>query len=236
MKAIIWWLKLSLFTAVFISCNEENTEEHVIERGTVVDSQGHVYATVKIGDQWWMAENLAVNTFNDGTSISEILPDAPDSVWANVTGPAYTFVNDTLYGLLYNHAVIQDPRGIAPAGWHVPTDEDWKKLEETIGVSNVNSLGWRGETEAEDLVPKFSIGWLEGSYLFGTGKYGFEALPGGCILFNGERSSQGNTAFWWTSSSNQDEAYYRYIDANKKQIFRQKTYTNYGMSIRCVKN
>ncbi|MFM2196541.1 MAG: hypothetical protein RL092_2141, partial [Bacteroidota bacterium] len=66
MKAIIWWLKLSLFIAVFISCNEENTDEHVIERGTVVDSQGQVYTTVKIGDQWWMAENLAVNTFNDG--------------------------------------------------------------------------------------------------------------------------------------------------------------------------
>lgn len=236
MNAKYWILKFSLLCFLFISCNEENTEEYIIERGTVVDSQGQVYSTVKIGDQWWMAENLAVKTFNDGTSIFEVSPELPDTVWRNLTGPAYTFVNDTLYGLLYNYAVVEDSRGIAPEGWHIPTDDDWKKLEETIGVSNVNSLGWRGEREAEDLVPKFSIGWLEGSYLFGTGKFGFEALPGGCILFNGIRSSQGNNAFWWTSTPTNTEAYYRYIDADKKQIFRQKTYKNYGMSIRCVKN
>ncbi|MFM7770143.1 MAG: fibrobacter succinogenes major paralogous domain-containing protein, partial [Bacteroidota bacterium] len=170
------------------------------------------------------------------TPILEIQPNSPDSTWAQLNEPAFTFVNDTLFGMLYNHAVISDTRGIAPEGWHIPTDEDWKQLEEFIGVSNVHSLGWRGDREAEDLVPKFSLGWLEGSYLFGTGKYGFEALPGGCRLFNGMRSSEGNMAFWWTATSSQNEAYYRYIDGNKKQIFRQKTNKNYGMSIRCVKN
>ena len=236
MKHTFKYFSFVVSCLILFSCNREVENEYVIERGSVADYQGRVYQTVKIGDQWWMAENLAVTHFNDGTPIQSILPNEVDSVWAQISGPAYTFVNDSIFGLLYNYAAVSDSRGIAPAGWHVPTDEDWKKLEETIGVANVNDLGWRGEREAEDLAPKFSLGWLEGSYMFGTGKYGFEALPGGCRLFNGMRSSEGNMAFWWTSTSNDTDAYYRYIDANKKQIFRQKTNKNYGMSIRCVKN
>ena len=126
----------------------------------------------------------------------------------------------------------------APEGWHVATDEDWKALEREVGMSQneSNALGWRGTIEAELLTAKNSSGWPEGEVLFGSDAYQFNAKPGGCRVFNGELNLQGNTAFWWTATTDGNEAWYRYIDASQTRIFRQHTYKGYGMSIRCVKN
>jgi uncharacterized protein (TIGR02145 family) len=98
------------------------------------------------------------------------------------------------------------------------------------------ALGWRGSIEAELLTAKNSVGWPEGATLFGKDTYQFSAKPGGCRVFNGELNLQGNTAFWWTASTDGNEAWYRYFDASQTRIFRQHTYKGYGMSIRCVKN
>jgi uncharacterized protein (TIGR02145 family) len=222
---------------LFTGCQEEEAPVRVIETSTVTDVDGNVYKTVKIGNQWWMAENLAVTRFNDSSSISYISFGAIDSDWANTIEPAYTFSNDGQYGNLYNFSVVEDNRNIAPEGWHVPTDEDWNLLEKEIGMSTVetNALGWRGNNEAEKLTSLFSVGWPEGAALFGTDEFGFNAKPGGCRVFNGMASS-GSVAFWWTASALGNEAWYRYIDANQTRIFRQHTYKGYGMSIRCVKN
>lgn len=229
-----------LFFAVLVlfGCSDRSNEPRTIETSTVTDIDGNVYKTVKIGNQWWMAENLATTHFNDGTSLDFYALNDIDSLWANASSPSYTVINDTLFGYLYNYNVVESTKNIAPEGWHVPTDEDWKMLEKEIGMSEeeANSLGWRGENEAEKLTVKYSRGWPEGSALFGTDEYGFQAKPAGCRLFNGEVNYQGNVAFWWTSSINGNEGWYRYIDANQTRIFRQHTYKGYGMSIRCVKN
>lgn len=220
------------------SCKPNETDTKVIETGTVTDIDGNNYKTVKIGNQWWMAENLAVTHFSDSTDIALIDITSMDSTWANSLNPAYSSINDGQYGFLYNYAVVESEKNIAPEGWHVATDEDWKMLEREIGMSAIesNALGWRGETEANKLTARYSYGWPDGSPLFGTDEFGFNAKPGGCRIFNGETNIQGNTAFWWTSNSEGNEAWYRYIDANQTRIFRQHTYKGYGMSIRCVKN
>ena len=223
---------------VFTGCQEEVIPPRVIETSTVTDVDGNVYKTVKIGNQWWMAENLKVTRFSDSSSVAFISVNALNSDWQNAMEAAYTSLNDGQYGLLYNFPVVENTKNIAPDGWHVPTDEDWKMLEKEIGMSTeeIQSLGWRGSIEAKKLTSLYSVGWPEGTALFGTDEYGFNAKPGGCRVFNGETNYQGNTAFWWTASTNGNEGWYRYIDANQTRIFKQYTYKGYGMSIRCVKS
>ena len=227
-----------LSAALFQACKPEESESRILETGTVTDIDGNVYRTVKIGNQWWMAENLAVTRFNDGSSLDFYALTDADTMWANATNPSYSVINDSLFGYLYNFLVIDNSKNIAPEGWHVASDEDWKILEQEIGMASeeAQSLGWRGEKEADKLVTLYSRGWPEGAVLFGTNEFLFDAKPGGCRLFNGQTNIQGNTAFWWTSTPNGNEAWYRYIDANQNRIFRQHTYKGYGMSIRCVKN
>jgi len=222
---------------LFSGCQEEEAPMRVIETSTVTDVDGNVYKTVKIGNQWWMAENLAATSFNDGTPLEFCSIFSLDTVWSSATLATYTTVYDGLLGQLYNYAVVESDKNIAPEGWHVATDQDWKILEKEIGMSaaETEALGWRGDVEAEKLTSLYSEGWPSGSALFGTDEFGFNARPAGCRVFNGETNG-GAMSFWWTASSNGNEGWYRYIDANQTRIFRQHTYKGYGMSIRCVKN
>ena len=98
--------------------------------GTVKDADGNKYNTVKIGNQVWMVENLKTTKYNDGT---EILNVTSDTQWANLTTGAYCNYdnlesNAEIYGRLYNWYAVNTGK-LAPAGWHVPTDDDWIILE-----------------------------------------------------------------------------------------------------------
>ena len=236
-------MKQILFFVVFIflglqACQKEIDTPIVLEYGTVTDADGNTYKTVKIGNQWWMCENLRVKHFRNGSDISFIGNVNQDSVWANATEPAYCFLNDTLFGCFYNSFAVQDSRKLAPTGWHIPSDVEWKTLEKTIGMSDleVNALAWRGTNEAELLLNKNLEGWQTGTVPFGMDTYDFSIFPAGCRLFSGEITS-GFTAFFWTATATANShAYYRYFDHQKKNIFRQTTYPQYGMSIRCVKD
>ena len=236
-------MKQVLFIVVFLmlglqACEKDTNTPMVLEYGTVNDVDGNTYKTVKIGDQWWMCENLRVKHFQDGSEISYIGNVNQDSVWANATESAYSLLNDTLNVSYYNSFAVQDSRKLAPAGWHIPTDEEWKTMEKTIGMSESqsNQLAWRGTNEAEILLNKNGEGWQTGTVPFGIDTYDFSVLPEGCRLFSGEITS-GFTAFFWTATSTANgHAYYRYFDSQKKNIFRQTTYPQYGMSIRCVKD
>jgi len=232
---------LFTFSILFLSvgCKKESTEEKkILEYSTVTDIDGNVYRTVKIGDNWWMAENLKVSRFNDGSPLTLISIDDPNENWATSTLPSYSVINDSLFGFLYNGLVVQSEKQIAPVGWHIPSDTDWKQLEKELGMSesDINQLGWRGQSEAEQITSLYSAGWPEGIYLFGNNKSGFNALPGGCRIQDGRTNINNNTAFWWTSTADAEELYYRYIDAQESRIFRQHVYANYGMSIRCIKD
>ncbi len=226
-----------LFVLISISCKKEIPVEIQNEQGTVTDVDGNIYKTVKIGEQWWMAENLNVKSYNDGTPILEVSPLENDSTWsANTEGAMCR--NDIRYGLLYNWFAITSTKKIAPIGWHIPTDDEWKTLERELGMSESESdkTAWRGSDEAEQLIIKSSVGWPSESAAFGTNKSGFTALPGGCRLFNGSSNTNSNTAFWWTSTEMDGNGWYRYLDYKKKTVFRSKTFKNYGLSIRCVKD
>jgi uncharacterized protein (TIGR02145 family) len=232
-----------LFIVVFLvlglqACQKETNTPVVLEYGTVSDVDGNTYKTVKIGEQWWMCENLRVQHFQNGSEIAFIGNVNQDATWANTTSPAVSSINDQVFGCYYNYLAVKDVRKLAPVGWHIPSDEEWKTLEKTIGMTEnqVNALAWRGTNEAEYMINKNTEGWPLGTVPYGVDTYDFSVLPAGCRLANGELT-YGNTAFFWsTTATSNGLVYYRYFDYKKKNIFRQTTYPQYGMSIRCVKD
>jgi uncharacterized protein (TIGR02145 family) len=100
--------------------------------GTISDQDGNIYKTIKIGTLTWMAENLRVTTYNDGTPIAEIIEN---DKWNSSTTGAYCNYNNTnnlstiaTYGHLYNWYAVNTGK-LAPQGWHVPTQGEWAYLE-----------------------------------------------------------------------------------------------------------
>lgn len=233
-------LLFSSFTSTFfIGCkDDEEPPVPVLETGTMTDIDGTIYKTVKIGDKWWMAENLRVTQFRNGTTL---LDRGNEADWQ--TGlPArcdYPLSPDTV-GLLYNYAAVTSPDNLAPEGWRVPTDDDWKQLEKHLGMSDTeaNKLAWRGTNQAEQLRIASPIGWEVYGNVWNTNSSGFSADAGSCRLHDGTFGSPGlfSTGFWWTVSEyTPTEAFYRYMDYKNANIFRSHTLKNYGMSVRCVK-
>lgn len=237
-KTVFNYFSLLLFSFFFLFSCQKETNTISIEKGFVSDVDGNSYQTVKIGDQWWMAENLKVKHYNNGNSIFNIPIYESDSVWEDCLIGSYCCFDDSIYGYLYNHMALEDSRKIAPEGWHIPTDAEWKELEKHIGMSQQQreNYAWRGTNEGEKLMNKALVGWPQSSIAFGTNQYGFSALPGGCRLHNGYTNQEKNTAFFWASDVISNQAIYRSLDSQQKNIFRQKIYRAYGMSVRCVKD
>lgn len=232
-------IALGLFTAItVISCDkEEDKKKIIVEKGTVTDVDGNVYETVKIGNQWWMAENLNVTHYNDSTpifnadAISKWVLDSSSYRAFNTTGLAP--------GLLYNWNAVNDSRKIAPKGWHIPTDAEWKELEVTVGMSqsDAEKTSWRGTDEANKLRKEGYSEWTEFETIWSNNDYGFSATAGSCVVYNGDLGEPGlkHTGFWWTRTLNpENKPWYRYMDYKKSNIFRYYDEKSYGFSVRCV--
>ena len=231
----------TIFIAFLCSCKKDsNSAAH--ETGTLMDIDSNVYKTVKIGNQWWMAENLKVIRYSNGDSISNIGKRLDSAMWNK--SESGTYYVGTI-GTFYNYYAVADTRNIAPAGWHIPSDAEWKELEIYLGMnpSEADSVNWRGTDQGNKLkiqglgatvwtnpVNKYEV--------WGTNESGFSAIGAGCVMFNGVEGIPGanSTGFWWTSSSWGNDAWYRYLDYNKPNVFRYFGAKTYGFSIRCVKN
>jgi len=221
-----------------------NDPVYTYETDSIIDIDGNVYKTVRIGDQWWMAENLRVKKYRNGTNIYYNASMTPTE-WAGLTTGAYCNLNDShipANGSLYNWYAIVHPGGLAPEGWRIPTDEDWKKLERFIGMhaDTINLSGWRGTHEGEKLKSRISekFSWKLDPNMNHTNQYGFTAFPGGLRLFNGSFGESGGSAgFWWSSTeAGNGNAWYRYLDYRVGGVFRYFAPKASGYSIRCVKD
>ena len=136
---------------------------------TVTDIDGNVYETVQIGNQHWMAENLKVTHYNNG---SEILNITSNGDWGDLSIGAYGDYDNSPnisnnYGRLYNWFVIVDERGVCPEGWHIPSDEEFMTLEMFLGMSEseANSTGYRGTNEGSKLASNADL--LQVTLIFG---------------------------------------------------------------------
>jgi uncharacterized protein (TIGR02145 family) len=207
---------------------------------TVTDYDGNVYQTVLIGDQCWMMENLKVTHYRNGDPIPHV---TDGGTWEGLTSGAYCNYNNdegnvATYGRLYNWYAVDDSRNIAPAGWHVPTDEEWKQLEMYLGMSQAEAddVGWRGTDEGGKLKEAGTTHWYppnEGA----TNESGFTALPGGYRNYYGYFTSMGYIAYFWSSTEYDSLfAWRRHLDYYSSQVSRYSSYKQLGFSVRCVRD
>ncbi len=229
------------FFMLFVSCNKNSPTGAENDDNTLTDIDGNIYQVIQIGNQWWMAENLKVTHYRNG----EAIPNVTDgSEWSNLTTGAYSMYDNSeskgnIYGYLYNWYTIDANHNIAPQGWHVPTDEDWKELEMFLGMSQteVDSIPWRGTDEGGKLKETGTTHW-NAPNTGATNESGFSALPGGCHWHdNGNFLSIYQMAKFWSSTEyNNDSAWYRTLWYNGSQVGRTRSGKRYGYSIRLVRD
>lgn len=193
---------------------------------------------VKICNQTWMIKNLDVATYRNGDPIPNVTDAA---AWTALTTGAYCYYNNdsatyaAIYGKLYNWYAVNDPRGLAPVGWHVPSDAEWNILTKCIDPladTTCNSCNTAGGPMKET----GTIHWLSPN-TGATNSSGFTGLPGGNRFWTGPFTSFGGFGFWWSSTENGTSyAWYRYLDYSQSYIFRHFYSGNYGFSVRCVKD
>ena len=142
--------------------------------------------------------------------------------------------NKTVSGALYNGYAVQSQK-LCPAGWYVPTEDDWETLELTLGMTHteINSTGWRGTDQGSKL--KFESGWNNNGN--GTNSSGFSALPVGIRESgNTDFSGLGTFTTWWSSTSSMGFATTRSLSYDSDKIYRMTLVMVYGFSVRCIKD
>jgi len=211
----------------------------------VKDIDGNSYKTVKIGEQIWMAENLKVTHYRNGDPIPN-LTDEND--WENTEQGAYCNYDNNednveTYGRLYNWYAVDDKRGLAPRGWHIPTDDEIKELEMHLGMSQEEADGRtrRGTNEGSKLAGGDDFGRLNGALVktpeFGAS--GFDFLPGGYrYYFGGYYDYMGIYGTFWSSTVNEATpcAWNRMLHYSDSGISRLSSYLKNGCSARCIKD
>jgi uncharacterized protein (TIGR02145 family) len=199
---------------------------------------GKSYLTVLIGDQCWMAENL-----NVGDKITGMKIPGNNGV---IEKHCYNDdeANCDLYGALYrwnemmNYTTVEMTQGICPKGWHIPSDYEWKILENELGMgkAEADAAGWRGTDEGGKLKAAGTTYW-EDPNTGATNSSLFTALPAGGLDNEGNYSGLGYYTDYWTSTLIIDtQCWYRYLSADESRIYRVDGNRDYGTSVRCVED
>lgn len=237
MKSTFTFMLIVAFSTAYINAQ--------ITGKTPADGSGNTYNWVKIGDQYWMSENLKTTKFTNGNDIptgytnAEWLSLMNDAT--NTGTPAYASYPgaESTDGFLYNWFAVTDSRGICPEGWEVPDDDDWIELEVYAGMldSIAKIIGWRHTNyEGEELKSTTrSFG--------GTDIHGFNALPSGHREKDGGTfAAYDNDAYFWTNqqatghSTAHLQGWRRVFRKNYTSINRSPINKAAGQSIRCVKD
>jgi uncharacterized protein (TIGR02145 family) len=205
---------------------------------TMTDQDGNIYKTIAIGTQTWMAENLRVTTYRDGTTIPEL---RSGQEWNTAEKGAFCNYNNTAsadtilyYGRLYNWYAFTDNKNIAPEGWHVPTLEEWVQLYDHLGgldaggkLKEINNTHWKSPNSQAD------------------NSSGFTALPGGmrgADRFNGFENAPfggaGESGVWWSSTEDSDwqaKSTQLHYGGGQGSVYGAISKES-GLSIRCIKD
>ena len=185
--------------------------------------------SVTIGTQTWTAKNLDVATFRNGDAIPEAKTNEEWQAAGVNKRPAWCYYNNdpkngTNYGKLYNWYAVNDARGLAPVGYHIPTDTEWTKLDNLLG--GVMVAGYK---------MKSISGWLKKHN--GNNSSGFSGLPGGFRDDSGVFSHGGGDGSWWSASEvSESNAWIRLLSSYNSNLGRYSYYKQYSISVRCVKD
>ncbi|MEI6748081.1 MAG: fibrobacter succinogenes major paralogous domain-containing protein [Bacteroidales bacterium] len=234
MKIVLILLVLTIFP--FFSFSQVKSDDQV------VDIDGNIYNTVKIGNQIWLKENLKVTRYNNGAPIS-LIKDT--NAWTSLTTPAYCNYKNSEriaqeYGRLYNYYTVVDPRKLCPAGTHVPTDNEWETLSDFLGGMKVAGGKMKESGTKHWRSPNvITIDTMNGDFSeISLEDCGFSALPSGrqyhnCYTFLGEY-----TQIWSSTSCEYDDdlVWCRYMTFSLPHLNRFTYKKHYGLSVRCLKD
>jgi uncharacterized protein (TIGR02145 family) len=194
--------------------------------GSVTDNEGNKYATITIGTQTWMAENLRATKFRNGDLIPKTSSYNQDLTIEETPVYQWEMTNPSVYGRLYTWYAATDTRNICPEGWHIPSDAEWNTLTDYIGgiagsadkMRETGTTHWTGTNNA-------------------TNSTGFTALPAGYVQATTYEFFVSGSATWWSSTSqNAGSAYCRNIYGSFANVQKPVYSKKYGMAIRCVKD
>jgi uncharacterized protein (TIGR02145 family) len=206
-------------------------------RKDVTDIDGNIYKTVKIGKQLWMAENLRTTRYQNGDLIGTTTPATLD-ISTEIT-PRYQWAYDgdesnvTTYGRLYTWFVASDSRNVCPAGWRVPTFDEWLILYDPH-----NTVA--SETSGAQLMEIGTTHWNRPD-ISGTNETGFTALPGGIRSIYGTFRNMTNVGEYWSSQESPYLGFALYYPIPVPGTFGLTPSTvilpkEIGLSIRCLKD
>jgi uncharacterized protein (TIGR02145 family) len=186
------------------------------------------YPSVTICSQKWMDKNLDITTYRNGDTIAYV---TDPTAWAALTTGAWCYYNNdpstnATYGKLYNWYAVNDSRGFAPAGWHVPSDAECTTLETCLG----------GSVAGGKMKVTGTITWTSPN-TGATNTSGWAGLPGGYRGTNGSFLNVGNNGGWWSSTeSSTPDAWYRFLDFSNGNILRFSGVKKVGFSVRCLRD
>ena len=192
------------------------------------------YPEIKIGSQIWMSKNLNVDTFRNGDPIIQAKTFEELKLAARDERAAYCYYGNLktrgeLFGKLYNWHAVNDPRGLAPQGWHIPTVEEWEKLIDFLG----------GENDASSKLKAKDWWKMDDS---ANNKSLFNAMPSGYRYDDGDFDYIFYKAKFWTPEltvrSNGASAYTFLLESDnfEKAVKKDSAGRNFFMSVRCIKD
>ena len=210
------------------------------------DVDGNLYQVISIGNQVWMKKNLTVTKYRNG---NPIVTGLSDNDWLNTTQGSYSVYNNAssnngTYGKLYNWYAVSDPRGLCPAGWHVPTDHDWNMLTKFLDPeADTNCVSFwcsnlaEGKLKDAGTIQAGTGLWNEPNN--GSNSSGFTGLPAGSREFDGGYLGLNDYAIWWSSNSYSNGAArwgYSLPYNSCRNSSRTNAVYSYGFSVRCLKD
>jgi uncharacterized protein (TIGR02145 family) len=194
-----------------------------------IDIDGNAYPTIVIGNQVWMAENLRVTKYRNGNPIPIVTGDA---AWQALTSGAYCWYNNNQsanakYGAMYNWYAVNDPRGLCPQGWRVPTNADWTTLINALGGTNLAG----GKLKATSPLWQSPNGDA-------TNSTGFSGLPGGFRWSWGLFEHVGVRGAWWTGTQDSFTGLVSswYVYSTNGNAFHGEADQWRGLSVRCIRD
>ena len=218
---------VALTALVLTSCGESSRKANTTTNH--VTTEEDTINKITIGEQVWMVENLNVDTFRNGEPILEVKTEDEWKKASDEKKPAWSYYNNnpdngSPYGKLYNWYAVNDPRGLAPKAWRIPSDKDWSKLTDFLG----------GESVAGKKMKSSNL-WTETEEC--SNESGFSGLPGGCRNSFANFSQIGEYAYWWSSTDNGSNAWYRFLEPDNGYVGRSGFGNKAnGYSVRCLKD
>jgi uncharacterized protein (TIGR02145 family) len=231
MKTILVSILFAALGVLFLSgCKKDNdsvdNQPKIIVQPDqpLTDIDGNVYATVKIGQQVWMAENLRVTHNRQGSLLT---PIQLGSQWAaNLTQAAYCYYNNrsdsaTVYGALYNGKAVTGSTALAPTGWRIPTAADLTQLRVYLESFKLDDACLKEAGYSHWLSPNTG----------GTNSVLFNALPGGYRFADGSFRLKGYQGRWWLNDGTNS-----FLLLYDQSIMQTSTGTSQlGYAVRCIK-